>query len=126
MFVNIYLLVISLKKLVIMEREEAKSNDLELKIRVVKAEIRENKREKDKRRDIVMSAIFVFVGCIGVSLYLFFNRQEYELWMSFFIIFFLLLSVFAGWYWYNKYKKTKKQMEKLEKELKRLKEGLKD
>lgn len=105
---------------------EVKNNDLELKVRIVKGEIRETKRKKEKFLNITLGLGSCFISLIIGSIYFFVvKKEEYKLWHILFIGFFGLFSLFFGYYSYNKWQKECQKLEKLEKELKRLKEGLK-
>src|SRR3954454_1207801 len=110
---------------------EKNVNSLELRIRIIEGEIRENKREKEKYLGEVIGLIATFVIFLGIDSYIFFlkeekiTRDETTLAIIFSVIIFLF-CLFFGPYLYSKYQKVKKQIEKLEQELKRLKEELKE
>ena len=106
--------------------EKVNSDKLELKIRVIKGEIRENKREKDKYWDIILTIVLSFIGLVGVGFYYFFTKKEMGTAEIILAVILLLLLPVLGFYWYNKYKSTCQKIEQLERELELLKKGLKE
>ena len=54
------------------------NSDLELKIRIAKGEVRENKREKEKCLNAVLSLVGCFISLIVGSIYFFVIKKEYK------------------------------------------------
>ena len=59
-----------------MKKSEVNSQDLEFKIRIVKGEIREAKREKEKSLNAVLSLVACFISLIVGSIYFFVIKKE--------------------------------------------------
>lgn len=99
-------------------------NSLELKIRIIKGEIREEKREKEKFHDILIWCICSFIVLIIVGFYYFLIKKERRIEEIILAGVLLVVIPFLGFTYYNKYQKAKQKIEQLEKELARLKKEL--
>lgn len=101
-------------------------SNLELKIRAVKGEIRENERKKKKCLESIVTLVSSFLFSIIGSVWFFVIKKERDIKAIILAVLLLLGIPILYLFVYSKYKKVKAKMEQLERELYLLKKGLKE
>ena len=86
-----------------------KEKNIELKIRVLKMEIKEAKKEMNKDYDMMWYWIIAFIVSIIAFPYFYFVRQEKELWKVISFIIMLFVCPFFSFCCYKLAKKKKKK-----------------